>query len=250
MATDRFATLLPALIVALGLFVAAGVLGGSIGRARSADETIRVNGTARRIVHSDYIIWDAEISYQAPTVADAYASLQQGSATLRAYLAAHAVRDSDVFPLAIKTNVLYEKTQPSDNGSDETVYRTIKGYRLSQIIEVRSNQVQTVEAVSRSATELIKQGVALGSNAPQYRITNLADEKDSILAEAAKNARERAERIAVSSGARLGKLRWSHMGAMSVTGAYADEQTDGGAEDTESIDKRVTVMVTAAYEVK
>jgi hypothetical protein len=238
-----------ALIVGLALVTSAILVSVAFKHSREGDDTIRVNGTARRIVHSDYIIWDADVSYQATTVSEAYSALQGGTSKLTEYIASKGVKADEIFPLAIQTSVLYEKAQNNDNGMDESIYRTVKGYRLSQTIEVRSNDVKAVEAVSRTATELIKQGVSLVSHAPQYRITNLAELKDSILAEAASNARVRAQQIAKSSGQSLGPLSYSHMGLMSVTGAYDDEQS-GGGEDTQSIDKRVTVMVTSAYRIR
>jgi hypothetical protein len=249
MSSSRIFSLLSAAIVAVGVIISAVLVSSAVTSNREGDNTIRVNGTARRIVHSDYIIWDAVLSYQAPTVNDAYAKLQKGSAILHSYMEKKGVANNDIFPLAIETQSLFQKSQPGDNGDDKTLFRQIEGYRLSQKIEIRSNDVRTVENVSRSSTELIKQGVELESSSPQYRITNLSELKDSLLAEAAANAHSRAEKIAKSSGSSLGSLQYSHMGAMTVSGAY-DEDHNNGEENTEAIDKRVTVLVTSAYLVK
>ena len=184
---------------------------------------------------------------QAPSVGEAYRGLQIGVGKLTGYLASHGLNNAEIFPLAIKTDVLYVK---DPDGGAEDVYRKVEGYRLSQEVEVRSQQVELVQGVSRTVTDLINQGVSLQSAPPQYRITGLADLKDSILAEAAGNAKTRAGHIARSSGVSLGALRFSHMGEMTVTGAYEDETQEGGAEDTQSLDKKVTVMVTSAYGIR
>jgi len=249
MRSSRFVTFGAAFILALSIFVAAIIVGTAFKKSREGDDTIRVTGAARRIVHSDYIIWDAQLDYQSTTVADAYSHLTNGSTIFLSYLAQKGVQPSEIFPMAIKTNVLYQKTQSSDSGTDDTIYRQIQGYRLSQTIEVRSRQIQLIEAVSQSATDLIKQGVALNSKPPQYLITNLADIKDSMLLDAAKDARVRAKEIASSSSTKLGELRYSHMGAMTVNGAYAVDQPEGSGEDTSSVDKRVTVEVTSAFDL-
>jgi hypothetical protein len=249
----RLFSLLSAVIVAVGLILSAIFIGSAVTKSREADDTIRVNGTARRIIHSDYIIWDATVSNQADTVAQAYNELEKSSVMLHHYLIAKGISSSDIFPLAIATETLFEKSGANDNGGDQTIFRKIKGYKLSQTIEIRSSNVQLVEEVSRSSTDLIKQGIGLDSQSPQYLITKLSELKDSLLAEAAANAKIRAEKIALSSGAKLGNLQYSHMGVMSVTGAYDDEDHNNqtsGKEDTEAIDKRITVLVTSAYKIK
>jgi hypothetical protein len=237
-----------AFVLAAGIVVGCVIVGFAIHKARSETSTIEVDGTARRIVHSDYIIWDADVTSEETSVADAYGHLEDGTSRLTKYLADKGIKPSEIFPLAIKTKVLYEGTQSGDAAPDESTYRVIKGYRLTQTIEVRSSDVAAIETVSRTVTDLIKQGVSLESEAPQYRIVKLADVKDSLIAEAAANARIRAGQIAQSSGARLGALKHSSMGFISVTGAYEDAQ--GNGEDTASVDKKITVMVSSSYEIK
>jgi hypothetical protein len=252
MSDNRLLSIFAAIIVAGGMIASAYLIAGAFANRNGTEEIIRVDGSARRVVTSDYIIWTAKVSYEAPTLSAAYASLEQGVDKLRGYLTTKGLTADEVFPLAIATETLYERPPASAKNAsydETTIYRKVAAYKLSQNVEVRSKRVAIVEGISRSVTDLINQGVSLESQQPQYRITNLPELKDSILAEAAKNARSRAERIATSSSATLGPLKASHMGLMQVTGAYEDAE-EAGSEDTASLDKKVTVMVSSVFSIR
>ena len=249
MSESRISLYVAAAVVTGGALFSAVLLANSLNRVRSGNDSIRVTGSARRIVRSDYIIWTAKVRNQAATASEAYQGLQAGVAKMNAYLTAKGIPASEIFPLSITTEPLYDRPANPAMGNMSDVYRKVAGFELSQSVEVRSQQVELVQGVSRTVTDLINQGVSVASDAPQYRITKLPDLKDAILAEAAQNARTRAMNIAKSGGATLGGMKYSHMGAMTVTPAYADQEKDG-TEDTESLDKKVTVQVTSAYAIR
>ena len=80
--------------------------------------------------------------------------------------------------------------------------------------------------------------------------TKLSDLKVSMQAEAAKDARQRAQSIAEAAGAGLGEVRWARMTAPSITPQYSNSDDDGGTDDTSSLEKKITAIVTVGYGVK
>jgi hypothetical protein len=70
-AVSRVLRVLPALIMSLAVVVSAVILGRAFVRSHYDDDTIRVTGSARKIVRSNYIIWNATINYNAPTLSAA-----------------------------------------------------------------------------------------------------------------------------------------------------------------------------------
>lgn len=54
---------------------------------------------------------------------------------------------------------------------------SIESYRLSQTVEIRSDDVDKIAEISRISTELINQGITFESYPPQYFYTKLADKK-------------------------------------------------------------------------
>ena len=111
--------------------------------------------------------------------------------------------------------------------------------------------MELVDKLSRQVTELISGGVAFQSEAPEYWYTKLGELKIEILAEAAKDARARAEQIATNSGCRVGQVRFARMGVMRVVPAFStSEPSEYGELDTTSLDKEVVAIVQVGYSVR
>lgn len=254
--TPERASLWKAVITAFTVIVAALVVAGAYVRGHSADETIRVVGSARKPIHSDYIIWTGRVTETAPTTAQGYAALTAHVAQVEAYLRRKGITDAEITPSAITTKTVYARVSDNNSGnqvgddSKETVYRPIAGYQFMQDLVVQSADVPRVDAVSRQSTELISKGIAFESEPPQYLYTKLSDLKVTMQADAARDARARAEQIAASAGCRLGAVRHANMNAPVITPLYSSSITDGGVDDTTALDKRITAVVTIEYAVR
>ncbi len=254
--TPERASLWKAIIVAFTVVVAAGELAGAYVRGHSTDETIRVVGSARKAIHSDYIIWTGRVTQTAPTTAQGYAALTAHVAQVQAYLRRKDIPDSEMTPSAITTKTIYARVSDTnannevDDQKTEAVYRPIAGYQFTQDIVVQSADVPRVDAVSRQSTELLSKGIAFESQPPQYLYTRLSDLKVTMQAEAARDAHARAEQIAASAGCRLGAVRHANMNAPVITPLYSSAISDGGVDDTTALDKRITAVVTIEYAVR
>lgn len=126
----------------------------------------------------------------------------------------------------------------------------VESYRLMQTVEVSSPDVDKLTTISREATELINSGVAFESYPPQYFYTKIADLKVELLGLATKDAKTRAEQIAKSTGSQIGNLRAAKMGVFQITPMYSTEVSDAGINDTSSIDKEITGVITCDFEIK
>ena len=124
------------------------------------------------------------------------------------------------------------------------------GYRLTQTVQVESAEVDKYERISRDVTELINTGVELTSNAPEYFYTKLPELKIEMVAAAARDARERAEKIVANAGGRLGKLRQANLGVFQITAQNSSEEFSWkGTYNTNSRRKTATVTMRLEYEV-
>ncbi len=226
-----------ALVLALGLVLAAFVVGQTVLQARAANQTIVVTGSAKRRISSDRVIWRANVSYQAEALADAYRALSAGVPRAKAYLVQKGVPEDQITVSAIQSTTL---TGKDANGQDTG---RITGYSLRQTLEVRSTDVSKISRIARESTELINQGILLESNPPEYLYTKLADLKAEMLAEAAKDAKERATRVTSSVGSRIGGVRAARTGVIQITPADSTEVSDEGVSDTSSIEKDITSVV-------
>lgn len=229
--------------LAIGLVIASVIGGWSFVKARRGDQSITVTGSARKRIRSDLVIWRAGVSYQAPALADAYRSLSESVPRVKAYLISKGIAENQITISSISSQTLHAR---SDQGEDTG---QITGYSLRQQLEVRSTDVDKISKIAREATELINQGILIESNAPEYLYTKLGEEKITMLAEAAKDAKVRAERIAESTGSSIGSVRTARMGVLQITPADSNDVSDSGLNDTSSLEKDITAVVNIGFEI-
>ena len=76
-----------------------------------------------------------------------------------------------------------------------------------------------------------------------------ADYRPSYNAEAAKDAKVRAEKVAESTGSSIGSVRTARMGVLQITPADSNEVSDSGMNDTSSLEKDITAVVNVGFEI-
>jgi len=232
------------IVLALGLVLSSLVFGWFFAKSKKGDEVITVTGSARKRIKSDLVVWNAAVTYQAPTLADAYRALSENVPRVKQYLIGKGIPENEITISSITTTTLRKTDQNYQESSE------ISGYSLRQQLEVRSTDIDKIAQISREATELINQGILIESNAPQYLYTKIGDLKVEMLGEAAKDAKTRAERIAASTGNSVGTVRSAKMGVMQITAADSTEVSDMGISDTSSIDKDITAVVNIGFAVE
>ncbi len=230
--------------LAIGLVLSSIIFGWFFAKSKQTDEAITVTGSAKKRIKSDLVLWNAGVTYQALTLADAYRQLSESIPRVKQYLISKGIAENQITISSISTTTL--KRQDA-NGAETA---EITGYSLRQQLEVRSNDVDKIAQIAREATELINQGILIESNAPQYFYTQLGDLKIEMLGEAAKDAKIRAEKIAASTGNKIGTVRSARMGVLQITAADSTEVSDAGISDTSSIDKDMTAVVNIGFAVE
>ena len=238
-----------ALLFAATLLACTAMYSHALIRVKSKDELIHVDGSARKSIRSDFIIWSGSLSQSAPTIAQAYGPLEANTGKVKNYLVSKGVPTSEILPDAVSEEPIYEQVKDLKTGLYVPTSRII-GYTLSQTIQVKSSSVNLVDGLSRQSTELISQGIPFKSETPLYLYTKLSELKVSMQAEAAKNARDRAEQIAASSGCRLGEVRSAKMFVPQITPLYSSEHSEDNADDTSSLDKNITAIVAVDYSIR
>ena len=232
-----------AVVLAVGLVIATVIGGWFFVKGKRGDQTITVTGSARKRITSDLVIWRSAISYQAPVLSDAYRSLSEAVPKVKAYFVSKGIAEDQITVSSISSQTLHGRN------SDGIETSEITGYSLRQELSVRSTEVEKIGQIAREATELINQGILIESMAPQYLYTKLGDLKIEMLAEAAKDAKIRAEQIAQSTGSSIGSVRTARMGVLQITAADSNEVSDYGMNDTSSLDKDITAVVNIGFEV-
>ena len=227
--------------LSFSLVVSSFIFSKSIREFKQANDVLVVTGSAKRPIRSDYIILRFSLSSQEPTAKVAYQNLKEQTERVRAYLQEQGVADDAVTLGAIQTYNVLEVTANGRNTG-----RTL-AYRLSQDIEIRSDEVEKYIKLSQQANELIKEGINLVSQPPQYLYTKLPQLRIEMTAEAAKDAKARAEAIAKSTGDRVGKIRSAKTGVFQITSRNSTDVSDYGIYDTSSLEKDITAVVSVQF---
>jgi len=239
----RSGTFMGAVVLAVGLVVATTIGGWFFVKGKRGDQTITVTGSARKRITSDLVIWRSAISYQAPTLSEAYRSLAEAVPRVKAYMVSKGIAENQITVSSISSQTLHGRS------SDGVETSEITGYSLRQELSVRSTEVEKIGQIAREATELINQGILLESMAPEYLYTKLGDLKIEMLAEAAKDAKRRAEQIAQSTDSSIGTVRTARMGVLQITAADSTDVSDSGMNDTSSLEKDITAVVNIGFAV-
>lgn len=229
--------------LAVGLVLSSLIFGWFYSSSKKGDEAITVTGSARKRITSDLVVWSAGVSSQSLLLADAYKQLADNIPRIKQYLLDKGIPEDQMTVSSISTLTLKRR----DSDGNET--SEITGYSLSQQIEVRSNDVQKIAQVARESTELINQGILIESKTPQYYYTQIGDLKIEMLGEAAKDAKERAAKIASSTGNSIGSVRSARMGVLQITAADSTDVSDYGVYDTSTIEKDMTAVVNVSFAV-
>ena len=232
-----------AVVLAVGLVISTVIGGWFFVKGKKGDQTITVTGSARKRITSNLVIWRSAISYQAPVLSDAYRTLSEAVPRVKAYLVSKGIPENEITVSSISSQTLHGRT---DDGGETS---EITGYSLRQELSVRSKDVQKIGQIAREATELINQGILIESMAPEYIYTELGSLKIEMLAEAAKDAKIRAEQIARSTDSSIGSVRTARMGVLQITPADSNEVSDSGMNDTSSLEKDITAVVNIGFAV-
>lgn len=218
--------------------------------AKRGQQSVVVTGSAKKRIKSDLIIWRSTVTTQAAQLSDASKILNDNVPRVKNYLMSKGVSTNQIIVSSIKITTLYAVDKTKNSYGEESQVQNpsrITGYSLSQYLEVRSNEVDKVTNISREVTELINQGIILESESPQYHYTKLGDLKVEMLAEASKDAKNRAQQIATNTGADIGNVRAARMGVLQITAANSNEISGFGVNDTSSLDKDITAVVSITF---
>ncbi|MDB6027327.1 MAG: hypothetical protein JWM68_3550 [Verrucomicrobiales bacterium] len=231
-----------------GLFLAVGLLLSAMVVTRawlkiSESQTISVTGSARKNVKSDMIVWRGMFSVEGSTLLDAQRQLKADLTKVETFLHAKGITNYTVDPIAIQE--MKARGKREDEPSDKTV-----GYRLSHTVQIRSSQVEQVAQLDRETTVLIEQGVLFTTFPPEYIYTKAGEAKIEMLAEATKDARARAEQIASQGARRISQLRAARVGVFQVTPLHSSMTSSEGFNDTSSLEKTITAVVTTTFSLK
>lgn len=236
--------LLAGLALAAGLVFTALVLAGAWTRIAES-QVINVTGSARRNVRSNLVVWRASFSVDAPTLVEAQQKLRADQAKVAAFFAARGITGFATSPVQIQ-----ELTRRQRNEDDDTVTNVRAGYRLTENLEIRSDNVELLPRLASESSDLLQQDVAFMSGGFDFIYTRAGEAKVEMMAETTRDARNRAEQIATQGGRRIKELRTARMGVVQINPLHSSSTSWDGNNDTSAIEKTIIATVAATFAMK
>lgn len=216
---------------------------------------ITVSGTSERYVTSDKGSLSILLRTDSLNVSEAQAikNLSDARDNLAKYLVNYGIDSKDIDVLAF-----YKTSQCSLRDKDS--WDNCLGQRYSeynQTINVSSKDVIKIKDLSLNLNSYLNNelgsrlnGVSVSVQNTQYFYSEFDNIKSEMLNEATKNAFERAQAIAESTGNNAGAVITASQGVFQVTSKDSVDTSDYGYYDTGTIDKRITAVVRVSFKVK
>jgi hypothetical protein len=222
-------------IIGIGIFSYAFVT------SKKAPETLAVTGSARVKVTSDSVKWTSSFSRNVlrDNLKDGYAQMSADEKNVAKFLKDNGLKDEEISIDPVLTNEIYKSDQNAP-----------KEYTLSQSVEVSSTDVQKIASLAKNIQGLVDQGVFFTNVSIEYYYTKLPETRISLLPDALKDAKARAEKIAEATGKKLGVITSADTGSVQVLAPNSVDINDYGSYDTSSIDKDVMITVHPTFELK
>lgn len=231
--------------IAMIVCVIIGVKGLAAFKQKKYEVTI--SGYSKQQIVSDLAVWSGFYTVSAETIKEGYVILDDAREQITEYLVDKGV-SKDILEFS---SIAIDEDHYWENGS-----YILRGYTLKQSVTISSSNIELVTDISRNATELLSRGIQFESRQPEYQYTKLEDLKVSMLADAAKDARMRAEVLAQNAGGGIGNLTSAKLSSIQITPLYsisADVDSWGYYgyvdQDVASVEKEVTVTVKCTFEV-
>ena len=225
-------SILSAAIIALGIACMGLLIKGGIDNFATKDRKVTVKGLAEREVPADKVTWSIGTKVTGNDLPLLYDNINVQTQKIKQFLLKHGLPENEITVNPPAVNDL----EAREWGDNQKNFR----YIVNTTITVSTGKVEQVNKAISDQAELLKQGVALGENYPQYEYASFQQMKPEMMAEAIKNAQKTAAQFAEASEAKLGTIQTADQGQFSI---------DNRDENTPYI-KKLRVVTTITYSLK
>lgn len=229
-------TLLPAIVISLGIAAAGYFVGQTIYNSKVGINTAEVKGLAERRVQADTAYWRIQYTVAGEdkeAISELYAESKADQVKIVALLADAGFDESEITPGVVDHS--------RKEFRDENQQLVDEKFFLTGSIQVETDKVQLVSNARSKLNELIAVGIDIRNNAPSYYFTGLNEIKPEMLKEATTNARVAANEFASNAGVEVGSIRNARQGGFII------RDVGESYSDTAKINKDVRVVTTITF---
>jgi hypothetical protein len=232
------------LIIGVSFVIASAIGAYSFFAVHSLDNVLTVTGSAKTTLDSDTAEWMITFEHKMTetNIPKGYPLLAKDLEVIRAFLKTNNIPDEAVTVSPPAANEIYNYNQNGNAGPRE--------FSLTQTVTIRSKDAHAIDNLSKRISELVDKGVFVSGNTVSFYVSNLAELRVSLLADAVKDAKARAAEIAKAGDKKVGALKAASSGVVQVLPPNSVEVSDYGSYDTSSLQKEVMVTARATFFVR
>jgi hypothetical protein len=222
------------LVIAVAIVLSAVVLGSFYYNARKQVNTIRVVGYAAGEYDSDILKWRLTFSSitNQNNISQGFQLLSRDLSRFRDFITNKGFDTNDM-------EVLSAFSWPNYNRDG-----VISGHTFQQVVVFTlrdTTRFHEIEKYVFDLSEVVATGIGIQNSTMEYYISTLPEFKLEIIAEATKDARERALTVAKTTNTRLGKLLNGRVGVFQITEPFSVEVQSMGIYNTQTRRKQIAV---------
>lgn len=199
--------LLAAGLIGLGWMLHSGILG-----IKALERTVTVKGLSEREVPADVAIWPIRFNEAGNDLNQLASALQQKNNMIIEFLKQNGFSEGEI---SVSVPSITDRQAQGWSDAD----RGLRYAGLSTITVYTQNVAQVRRAMN-NVVELGKAGIAITAQdyeaKTEFLYTRLNEVKPAMIEEATRNAREVAEKFAIDSQSRLGRIRTASQGQFSI----------------------------------
>jgi uncharacterized protein len=230
-------------IISLAIIISAVVVAVGFKNIKPTDHAFVVTGSAVMRVSSDVAKINGSISHTVPLtdLQKGYAKVATDIAVVKNNIKSYGITDDEIIILA---PTAYEQNSYNQNGEV-----TSQNYYVSQRLTVSTNNVDAITKFGNNISNLAEKGIFFQNSGPEYYYSKLPEARVSLLGQAVKDAKARAESIANNANSKVGSLQSVSVGIVQVLAPNSTDISDYGSYDTSTIEKDIMVTVKAEFDI-
>ena len=152
-----------AALVALGLLALGLCIKAGIDNFSNRDRVVTVRGLCEKEVNANVVTWPIVTKEMGNDLTTIYNKIQSNNTAILNFLHSNGITDAEISINAPNVN----DTQANAYNQREQLYR----YVVTNVIVVKSEKVDQVNALIKKQTELLKEGIAIVAGDYSYPIT-------------------------------------------------------------------------------
>ncbi|MFD2586013.1 SIMPL domain-containing protein [Croceitalea marina] len=204
---------LKVVLVSVSIAVAGYFIGNMHKTAKQYDRFVQVKGLSEREVDADLAVWPINITLTANNLMTLKKDIENQNEALYNYFVEQGFKKEELTQGSTNINDTWSDLYNNKNAQ----FR----YLAKSEFTVRTKNIGQLQKALSESTDLMTKGILISSKNTwrpiEYIFDGLNDIKPSMIEESTKNAREVADKFALDSDSKVGKIRMAKQGLFTIS---------------------------------